>query len=286
MFRILKTEIWKAFHNAGFYTALMAGIGISLVDILLNWIKVKNHVFTAGTMTLSNGVEWSTANVAGTSVYYNWLGVNSLNLTNVIFYFLFPLLAAMPYGWSALTERKSKYRSQLLVRTGKRKAIVSKYCASALAGGITVTAPLIANFVLGVLVMPLTKPRITDMASAMTETQFGSLIFYRHPFLFVIADIGLVFLWGCGIGAAALALGQFFRHMFEAVISPFVICFLVELIFEVIPGITKTEWSPIRLFHMDTIRGTSGFVIFGEILMILLISFFVFYVRGLHDEGL
>ena len=120
MLYVWKTEIRKAFQNRGFYISLLIGGLLSLWHIIKNF-ELSNELLVVRntTMTLSNGIVWNTANRVATSVYYNWLGISSMDMIGLIFYFLFPLLAAMPYGWGALVERKNGYCNQLLVRVPK-----------------------------------------------------------------------------------------------------------------------------------------------------------------------
>lgn len=283
---MLKTEIRKAFQNRGFYVALLVGSLLCLWDIVLNYKLSEELLITRNvTMTLSNGMEWNTANQVDTSVYYNWLGVSSMDLNGIIFYFIFPILATMPYGWGALSERRNGYRNQLLIRAPRKSVIAGKYVATFLSGGVAVTVPVITDFLLSAMVMPATAPIVTDGVATIDETQFGSLLFFRHHILFVLADMGLIFLWGGVLSGLSLAAGQIIRRKIATVMFPFCLCIFVDLIFEI--GILKTlvEWSPIRLFHMVTIRGTSGTVVLGEIFFCFLASVVIFGMGEMRDEG-
>lgn len=285
---VLKTELYKAFHNKRFCLVLVICGMFVLVNAFQN-IKLVREFLIPGyrvtTMTLSNGAEWITANASNTSVYYNWLGVSSMELKGVLFCFLFPLFAAIPYSGENFVERKNGYRNQLLIRIPKKWEVMGKYAATALSGGAVVTIPIIFDFLLGALIMPMTHPVITDEVIGMSETQLGSALFYNSPNIFVCANIALMFIWGAALAVTALAIGQLVRRKIVAVVSPFCICLLVDLVFEIGFIRTNTEWSPIRLFHMVTIRGTSGFVIAGEILFLFLVSSVIFFIRGMSDEG-
>lgn len=287
MLYVWKTEIRKAFQNRGFYISLLIGGLLSLWHIIKNF-ELSNELLVVRntTMTLSNGIVWNTANRVATSVYYNWLGISSMDMIGLIFYFLFPLLAAMPYGWGALVERKNGYCNQLLVRVPKTWITIGKYTAAFLSGGVAVVIPIITDFLFSALRMPMTIPEITDTVATIDETQFGSVLFFSHYILFVIANVGLIFLWGGTMAGLSLAVGEIVRNKVSAVLVPFCFCVFVDLIFEIGILNTCTEWSPIRLFHMVTIRGTSGFVIFGEILAIMLGSVIIFIIGEKRNEGL
>ena len=289
MLRIIKTEMNKAIQNRGFYLAMLAGSIFCLWNVILNiqmveqLIRPDNRVTS---MILSNGVEWSMVNVVDTSVFYNWLGVVSMNANGVWFYFLFPLLAAIPYGGAIATERKNGYRNQLIVRISKKKELLGKYIAVFLTGGITVTLPVLMDFLLGAMIMPATFPVVTDAVATISENQFGSLLFFRCPPLFVVANMGLMFLWGGVLAGTALVIGQITRKRLTAILTPLGVCIFIDLLYECSVIVTEVEWSPIRLFHMATIRATSGFVIFGEIIGLFIVAVVLLFVRGMQDEGL
>lgn len=286
MRRVVKVELWKAMHNKGMYMALLAGILLSLCDVIQNMSLVQTYIYSnRDTTVLSNGVEWCSANVTGCSVYYNWIGIGGFNFGNRVFYLVFPLLAAMAYGWISMEEKRKGYGRQMLTRIGKRGYILSKYIASFVAGGVAVAVPVVINFLLCALVMPSVKPLITDMVSGMNEPQMGAYLYYQHPLLFVIADIGLIFLWGGALGGLTLAAEQFITKRIVAVLLPFCCCILIEAFY---PDLLATyfEWSPIQLFHMSTLRQTSAYIVFGEILFILAVSFLTVKVKGERNEDL
>lgn len=283
---LCKIEIWKAFHNKGFYIALGVGILLCMLDTAQNIGLVKEYFWNSSVITLSNGVVWRTANPDDTSVFYNWMGVTTLKLSNIIFYFIFPILAAMPYGWAGLMERKNGYCNHIWIRSDKKKELIGKYIAAFLSAGCAIAAPIILSFLMSAMVMPMNNPRVTNNISTIHQPQFGSLLFYRHPLLFVLADIGLIFLWGGILGGMSLAVGMLVKNKVAAVVVPFCVCLLIEMGYELNIWATDTECSPFRLFHMVTIRGTRGTIIFGEIILLFILSFAILGLKGFKDEGL
>lgn len=286
MRKLCRIEIWKAFHNRWFFIALIAGMLISIFNVGKNFLLAKEYLYKAYPYILSNGMTWGMGDIYGMSVYVNWIGADASRLESAVFWFILPLLAAMPYGVNALREERSKYKNQIFIRSGRKQEAIAKYLAAFLSGGMVVACPVMVNYFVTALFMPLTKPRVTDMSSGMVETQFGSLLFYEHPAIFVALVFLTVFLWGGVFGGMALTGGKFIRKRIFSVCCPFVFCLLIELFFSTGMISTSLEWSPVQLFHTLSIRGTSGIIIFGEIFLFMFSSFFLFWIREVKYEGI
>lgn len=287
MLRLWKTEMWKALHNKMFYMALMFGSILSAWNLFQTGRIARDYIYQSldDTYVLGNGTVWGGASSYYT-VYNCWIGAAEDTHGAIFFWFALPLLAAMSYGWSAQAERKNGYQNQLRIRCGRRKTLLAKYLAAMVSGALTVGIPVCLNFLITALYLPARKPVVASGDIFIMEPQFGSLLFYEKPLLFVAAVIGLVCLWGCAFGALSMAVGILFRKKILAVMIPFLLCMVAETLFS--SGVVETtlEWSPRYLFHLVSIRATSGWIIFGEIAALLLISSCIVLRRGLKDEGL
>lgn len=284
MKNILKTEVWKSTHNPMFYAALCIGLFFCAIDFGINVSLAWNYLYHTRPYRLSNGVLWGLGDAKGMSVFYNWICAEEKDFYHVLFWFALPLLASFSYGWADLLEKKNGYRNQYLIRASKGKVLLSKFLSVFFSGGVVVMIPVLLNFMLTAMVMPLTKPIITNESSGMLQTQFGSLLFYERPYLFVLLSLFLIFLWGGTFGVMSLAVSSVVRSRIVAVILPFILCALMEVLYMTNNIQTSVEWSPRYLFHLMTIRGTSGIIIFGEIFGITVLSFLIFLGRGKRDE--
>lgn len=288
MKKAIKIELWKATHNNMFILALIIGLLLVSGNVFQNYTRINYLLYSQlETFSLSNGTKWCYANFSHTSVYYNWLGAGALNFSNTMFYLIMPILAAMPCSTNTFCEKKSHYHYQIQVRIKKSHNLWAKYLSGYFIGGICVALPLAVDFLINALLLPATIPLPEDMAAgSMFETQFGSRLFYTHPNLFVLASILLVFFWGGTLCSLAMAAGTILHHKYLILTMPFIICMLFEMLYSTNFIKTETEWSPIQLFHMVSIRSTSGWVIIGEIGIFTLLSMLLFILRGLHDENL
>ncbi len=285
MRRTYKTEIWKAFHNSLFWISIIVGFMLNVAHIIGNYFLAQKYLYDVQPFILENGMVWGMGNMEGMSVYVNWIGADENQLESVIFWFILPLLAAMPYGGIALSERKNRYQNQILIRCGRKQGGIARYLAAFVSGGMVITLPVIFNFFTAALFMPLENPVVTSDC-IMMETQFGSLLVYQYPLFFVLLVFLFVFLWGGTFGAMALAVGQWIKNRIFVICFPFAFCLLIEFIFATGVVVTSLEWSPRQLLHLVSIRGTSGFIIVGEIVVLLAFSFLLYWIKEIQYEGI
>ena len=89
----IRTEMWKAFHNKMMRSALLIGFILVIADLVQTAITVSD---------LGASYAHSPGGYDGCSLFVNWIGVNGVTVGAVVFYAVWPFLAAMPYGWLSL----------------------------------------------------------------------------------------------------------------------------------------------------------------------------------------
>jgi|GEM_PF-6765633 len=271
----MKKELWKYFHNKGIIIAVLVGSIIAVVESVSSMCLPSDCVFGQELILLPNGKYCATANVRGISIFCNWLGVTTMNPGNSLYYFLLPIIASLPIGVTIENEKKSNYYIHLKQRYGYRKVLIRKFLMGMLTGGIVVTLPLVFNFLINMTFLPVASANVISEVAPITSDQVGSWLFYTHSFLFVIADLSIVFLWGCSMAALCIASEYIISKKYISIFVPLVICMIFEFSSLYTAEDIKIEFSPMQLFHLATIRANSIFIIFGEILFFIIISFVI-----------
>lgn len=265
----IKTELWKATHNIFFALSLILGIGIILLDVAQNVITVDDLVkrnIEAGLM--ENGTH-------GISLFTRWIAINGFTFGSIYFFLIWPILAAMPHGWSYAQEVKTGVINQYFVRTTRKTYFTAKYIAVFLSGGIAVSFPVIANLLLNALFCPATVPEVTHLLTAITDGYFLSALFYTHPWCYCLIWCFVDFLFG-GMGAClCFLIGHKIRFPVMVMLFPFAILYLLKLLSSVVRQLT--QWN-IALTPLDqaiagTLNANPGWMIFASILLFTSISF-------------
>lgn len=271
MKKAIKTELWKAIHNTFFTLSLILGIGIILLDVAQNVITVDDLVrrnIEAGLM--GNGTH-------GISLFTRWIAINGFTFGSVYFFLIWPVLAAMPHGWSYAQEVKTGVINQYLVRSTRKTYFISKYIAVFLSGGISVSLPIIVNLFLNALFCPATLPEVTHLLTAITDGYFLSALFYTHPWCYCLIWCSVDFLFG-GMGACLCFLvGHKIRFPVMVMLFPFAILYLMKMLSSIVRRLTKWNiaLTPLDQAIAGTLNANPGWMIFASILLFTTISFVV-----------
>lgn len=123
----IRTEMWKAFHNKMMRSALLIGFILVIADLVQTAITVSD---------LGASYAHSPGGYDGCSLFVNWIGVNGVTVGAVVFYAVWPFLAAMPYGWSLYEDNRSHMTNNILTRVPYSQYLTAKMAAVFVSGGM------------------------------------------------------------------------------------------------------------------------------------------------------
>ncbi len=223
------------------------------------------------------------------SVFEKWMGSQAETFGAVAFYWVFPLLASLPYAWSLCDELHGGYAAQVMVRTGKKEYFAGKLISSFLSGGTVIACPLILDLLLLMMLNRTFYPTPNDLISCVMPGSFCSVLYYTHPVLFVLLWTCVEFLWGGTFALLCCALGFYIKKTVILLPSMLLIYVAESILSEFI--IVKRNWYNIEfawqsLTRADTMALNPGWVIFGSIGLILLVSFILTLIKGAKYEVL
>jgi ABC-type transport system involved in multi-copper enzyme maturation permease subunit len=191
--------------------------------------------------------------------------------------FFAPLIAALPFAASFITDRSSGYITFILSRTSFRRYRTSKYIANLLAGGVSTSLPLLVGYgIINIFYKRGFQP-IPALGEAWVNVRipwvnangtFGYL--YRtKPDLYIFFLIGLAFLWGAAWATAGLAVSSAVHNKYRALVAPFLLYVVAHFVISVL-GVP--EWSPLNNFVPVLYKTTSPVTTFTELGVLFLLS--------------
>ena len=188
-----------------------------------------------------------------------------------------PLIAALPFAASFITDRSSGYITFILSRTSFRRYRTSKYVANLLAGGVSTSLPLLVGYGIINIFYPRGFQPIPALGEAWVNVRipwvnangtFGYL--YRtKPDLYIFFLIGLAFLWGAAWATAGLTTSSFIHNKYRALVAPFLLYVVAHFVISVL-GVP--EWSPLNNFVPVLYKTTSPVTTFTELGALFLLS--------------
>ena len=281
MCSVLKLELKKAFKNKFFWISVVLGCLITL----LSFEHMVNMYYEGMSAISGNSTDIIYDPHIGINTVFNcWIGGEPFSLGSSIYFFVFPLLIALPYGWSYSEERKCGYRRMMITKTGKKKYYCAKYIAVFLSGGVAMVLPLIFNFWMTLLVVPAILPDVTmNMFYGVFGGSFLAELYYTVPFLYVAIYLFIDFVY-CGfLVCICMAVSGIVRQKWGVVLIPFLLLLFVHVITDYIysdPSVAYKELSPLYFLRGVEVRYSFS----GSIILLFAIGLLVISLIGIIKE--
>lgn len=281
MCSVLKLELKKAFKNKFFWISVVLGCLITL----LSFEHMVNMYYEGISAISGNSTDIIYDPHIGINTVFNcWIGGEPFSLGSSIYFFVFPLLIALPYGWSYSEERKCGYRRMMITKTGKKKYYCAKYVAVFLSGGVAMVLPLIFNFWMTLLVVPAILPDVTmNMFYGVFGGSFLAELYYTVPFLYVAIYLFIDFVY-CGfLVCICMAVSGIVRQKWGVVLIPFLLLLFVHVITDYIysdPSVAYKELSPLYFLRGVEVRYSFS----GSIILLFAIGLLVISLIGIIKE--
>lgn len=281
MCSVLKLELKKAFKNKFFWISVVLGCLITL----LSFEHMVNMYYEGMSAISGNSTDIMYDPHIGINTVFNcWIGGEPFSLGSSIYFFVFPLLIALPYGWSYSEERKCGYRRMMIAKTGKKKYYCAKYVAVFLSGGVAMVLPLIFNFWMTLLVVPAILPDVTmNMFYGVFGGSFLAELYYTVPFLYVAIYLFIDFVY-CGfLVCICMAVSGIVRQKWGVVLIPFLLLLFVHVITDYIYSdlsVAYKELSPLYFLRGVEVRYSFS----GSIILLFAIGLLVISLIGVIKE--
>lgn len=285
----IKLECKKAMVNKLFFIVVFLGCTItifSLIPFLQSYYRdmdMLKHIAEESTYVRNFNMPIET-------LFNHWIGGEGISSGSVYYFFLFPILVSIPYGWSYCEERRSGYIKNMVIRTGKGRYFLSKYIALFLCGGLVMVIPLLFNFLLTAMFVPAITPDPYYIVNyGILSASFLSMFYYTKPFLYVFLYLLVDFIYGGLIACMCFAFTAFIKNRVVVVLLPFFvllgfnyICY--SLIYRS-DSVIYTEFSPMMFLRpVPGAYNTNGFVVLTGALLLFLFTFLLAVVKGRQDE--
>lgn len=218
----LRMELYKMLHNKMLYFAIAVGLVLCGMDVVANVSKMR--YFDASIQMLRDrGLRVSLGH-DGYSLFYLWMGKYSSTYGGSLFCTIWPVLAAMAYGWSYNQDRRSGVYDQIVVRTDAKMYFVSKYIAVFVSGGLAISVPMLADLLANAMVCPYSIPILTGSLNAY----FLSELYYTCPWAYGLIWCGMTFLWGGAAACICFVAGTKLCHGVMLILVPYALYIAVD----------------------------------------------------------
>lgn len=211
----IRMELHKVFRNKILLFAIAVGLVLCGMDVVDNVSKMQhfnNSIQKMRDLGLRVGLGHG-----GYSLFFLWMGKYSNTYGGSLFCIIWPVLAAMAYGWSYNSDRRSGVYDQIVVRSNVKTYYIAKYIAVFVSGGLAVSVPLLANLLANALVCPYDIPPLMGNLNAY----FLGELYYTCPWAYGLIWCGMTFLWGGAAACICFVSGTKLRHGVMLVLVPY-----------------------------------------------------------------
>jgi hypothetical protein len=199
---ILRIEFQRAFKNPRLWLIPV----LALVSFWVGYQQISADFILEG---------------ATRNTYRLWM----LWYSNTFFIYLAPLLAAIPYSDSLITDRRYGFLKNILVRCRFSHYMTAKIVANMAVGALAVSLPEALNIAYSFLVVKINAPILAIGSSQMSfpNTPMGALgyLFSYHPWLYLAFLIALAGIFGAAYATFGLAVSAWVDNPYVAMAAPF-----------------------------------------------------------------
>lgn len=263
--RSVGTELYKALHNKMLWIAT----GIGLILVAMNLWEQADGIRCAAEDVLRFRAEGKEIYL-GYSLFFSWMYLGSGTYGASLLTTIWPLLAAMAFGWSYNNERISGFYNQVASRVGIRPYFLSKHVAVFISGGLAYSIPVIVSLLGLALIYPAYG------TPAVFDTNFLSSLALVSPWGFCIAMCGMSFLWGGATACICHCAGTYLRHGVMVVLVPYALYIIIDSLlsmsYALFPDHSYIMWSP-QLLGAFTGSHNPGWLQFSYLIAFTLGSF-------------
>ena len=263
--KTVAVELYKALHNKLFWIALAVGLALIAMDLM----ECAANIHEAASSVMEfrkKGYD----TYLGYSLFYSWMYRGNGTYGTILLATVWPLLAAMTFGWSYNNERITGVYDQIVSRVGIRQYLLSKHIALFISGGLALSVPMVVDLLgMGLIYPAVGHPYIGD-------TSFLSELALVSPWGFCFAMCGMGFLWGGATACICHCAGTYLRHGVMVVLVPYALYIVIDAVastlYAMFPYSTPILWSP-RLLATMLSTHNYGWLQFSYLILFTVGSF-------------
>ena len=140
LLRSVRAELYKALHNKMLWIAIGIGLLLIAMDLWEAYEGIRH--------ARESVIEWQAEGkdiYLGYSLFQSWIYAGSGTYGASLLITIWPLLAAMAFGWSYNNERLSGVYNQVVSRIGIHRYFLSKHIAVFISGGLAYSIPIVVK---------------------------------------------------------------------------------------------------------------------------------------------
>lgn len=156
------------------------------------------------------------------SLYEGFINGDGFTIFNQLYYYLFPILAVLPFGCSFFTDENTGYLKYIYSQKRKEGYLLAKYMAAFLSGAVAGVLPAVLSFIFNALYLPAVIPNTLSQQSKINDISVMADFYYACPWAYFLVYLLLGMLAGGFLATLALCVSFFARNALLVLFSPMI----------------------------------------------------------------
>lgn len=230
---IFREELRRAFKGKGMLLALAIGCTISISHVIQCQIPAYhlNQIMRFD----KPGYPFNVSEM--------WIEGNSFDMQGFLYFYVMPLIAALPFGTSYFTDQKDGYLKGIYMRVSRKRYLSAKYTATFLSGGMAVVLPLILNLMCCMVLLPNLVAQTPMAHNGISGRNLFYEIYYTNPLVYILIFLCLDFVLAGLFACIALSCTFLSDYKIIIAIAPFFVQLTIHVLCGVI--IEMPQWSSV-----------------------------------------
>ena len=252
MKQLLKLELKKAFCSRWFAAALLIGMVLAGICACTTAADFYGEGGTAEYIKECIADDVVPLDGLDSNTLYNsWMGAK-IGTSSVVFFYLVPLIAVLPCGWSCSEEINNGYLKLIVPRVGRRRYFSAKLIAAFASGGAVVALTLLFSLVITAAIVPaIAIQPYNEMYYGVSHGDILSSMAYSHPLLYALVYIGIDFLLAGCFACLPIVVSLYSEKRVAALIVPYIAVILCDAARNCLNYISYIEISPLNIMHVS-----------------------------------
>lgn len=274
MGRMIRIELYRAFHGNEFKVAILLGGLLGLAHFVLEVIPSLNHIF--------DGFHPDVASSVVGNFLSGWMG-GMINAVINIYQTVVFLLITIPYASSYYTDRKTGILKNIAIRGEKKIYLIAKSIAVFMTAGVSAVFPLLFDFILTMTVLPVVN---YDWLQLPNYRALFMNLAIKNVIAYSLVYIGMIFIFAGLIGGVALSLSLYANNKFVVLSLPFLICIVSSRLLGYANNMVIRGLAIQKIFYVPQSSPTTVVSLCILFVMLGLCGYVHFIVRGVRVDVL
>lgn len=274
MKRLVRMELYRAFHGKGFVVSMIIGLLLALEHFIFRVLPETEQMFEGYHPDVPTSM---IRNLQG-----SWMG-GVINAEINVYQMIVLILVVIPYAGSYYTDKKSGVLKNISVRGQRKQYLLAKSIAVFVSSGVVAVFPLFINLMLSSTVMPLVEydwNQLPIFMGLFVNIAVKNILLYY--FLFSI----VIFVFSGLVSGLALTISLYANNLFVVLSLPFLLCIVTSRIVLYSGNIIIKGMAVNKMFYMPQCSSTTYLSMSILAVILLLTGYVYFNIKGARSDVL